>query len=224
MSLLTGLAGLSPLDASTGIHVQPPQIDKLAAAYVKAWGEMPNAVKNATNPHLGNNYVDLEGMLAVAKPVFARHGLAIYQSPGKLNEAGTRVSVRTILVHESGQSIESVSDLPCVATRYNKKSGETISEVTAQTVGSAITYGKRYAVQSIAGIAPTDDDGNAASAPPADRADPAAEQNLLGEIALLVGAKNKKGLEELKPQIEALGSETVLAAFLDGRAALKKSK
>jgi hypothetical protein len=209
--------------ASANALAQLASLDKLAPDYVRAWGEMPNALKNAKNPHLGNDYVDLEGMLAVAKPVFAKYQLALFQGPGELNADGTRVSVTTMLIHSSGQRLSIKTELPCVATRYNKKTGETVSECTAQTVGSAITYAKRYAVQSIAGIAPTDDDGNAASAPPeVPPMDPDTKNAFMDAIAKAVAAKDKRGLEALRDQVNECTDEDVKAAFLDGRAALKK--
>ena len=66
-------------------------------------------------------------------------------------EAG--VSVETILVHESGQTMSSgILHLPA-------------SKQDAQGYGSALTYGRRYSLMALCGIAPEDDDGNRASRP-----------------------------------------------------------
>jgi hypothetical protein len=95
----------------------------------------------------------------VARPPLAAHGLAIVQSP-TLVHAGEDlwlIEVRVLLMHASGQWIEDSLAVPIVS-------------LNAQAVGSAVSYAKRYQLQSILGIAPVDadddDDGNAASPPP----------------------------------------------------------
>jgi hypothetical protein len=55
-----------------------------------------------------------------------------------------------MLLHESGQWIKSKLKMP-------------IEKVTAQSIGSTITYGRRYGLSAITGIAQYDDDGNSVS-------------------------------------------------------------
>ena len=55
--------------------------------------------------------------------------------------------VTTLLMHSSGQWLRSKVKLP-------------LSKVDAQGVGAAITYGRRYGLSAIAGIAQFDDDAN----------------------------------------------------------------
>ncbi len=129
-----------------------PGIADLAAAYVKASGELDNVVKDASNPHFGSNYATLAATLDTIRPVFAKHGLALLQCPGVLNAAGDRVSITSILMHSSGQNIRVETELPLGP------------KGTAQAAGSAITYARRYAAMGIGGVAPVDDDGNHASA------------------------------------------------------------
>jgi hypothetical protein len=64
---------------------------------------------------------------------------------------GARVTVTTILAHSSGEFISEALTM-------------TAAQNTPQGVGSTITYGRRYGLASMVGIAPEDDDGNAASA------------------------------------------------------------
>jgi hypothetical protein len=128
-------------------------LDKLAPDFVKAWAECANVVKNSNNPHFGSDYADLSAVLDVVKPAFAKYNLALYQAPGPMN--GDKVTVISLVIHASGQSLGPVTtELPIGG------------KLTAQAAGSAITYGRRYTAQSVAGIAPVDDDGNTASVPP----------------------------------------------------------
>jgi hypothetical protein len=121
----------------------------LFAAFVKAQAAMGSALKTATNPAFKSKYADLGAVIeAVIKPLHD-NGFALMQPP---HSDGALVEVETILLHESGGYIRSTL-------------GVRPTKLDPQGIGSAITYARRYALQSIAGIAPEDDDGNAASAP-----------------------------------------------------------
>jgi hypothetical protein len=78
-------------------------------------------------------------------------GIAVIQSPRLVHAGGEAwlVDLETLLTHSSGEFISDVLSVP-------------VTKVDAQGVGSAITYARRYALGAIAGIAPEDDDGNAA--------------------------------------------------------------
>lgn len=119
----------------------------LAAALALAQGEVENASKNSNNPHFRSKYADLAEIINTVRPVFAKHGLAVIQSP---SYADGLVSVTTLLTHKSGQWIKDTASAPA-------------SKLDAQGVGSAVTYLRRYSLAAFAGIAQEDDDGNAAS-------------------------------------------------------------
>jgi hypothetical protein len=122
-----------------------------AAAMVAALGELQNVAKNALNPHFKNKYASLDAILDAVRPILTRHGLALSQEP--IMEEG-RAGVLTRVIHSSGEARESTLLLP-------------VQQNTAQGIGSAITYARRYAVSSILGIAADDDDdGQVASSPP----------------------------------------------------------
>lgn len=109
----------------------------------KAWAtakkEMPiTVVKDATNPHFRSKYSTLDASLEVGIPVFAKHGISVIQMP-------TDDQLLNLMTHESGEWI---------AFRYRMQ----IKEQTAQGRGSALTYARRYCFQSLAGLAPGDDD------------------------------------------------------------------
>ena len=123
-------------------------IGALAGALAKAQGQMENATKDKINPHFKSKYADLGSVWDAIREPLAKNGLSVVQLP--FNDEAGNVHVTTLLAHESGEWIEATYSLP--ATKPD-----------AQGYGSAITYMKRYALTGI-GVAPEDDDGNAASA------------------------------------------------------------
>ena len=121
-------------------------ISELAAALCKAQGQMVGAAKAADNPFFKSRYSDLASVMEAIRRPFADNGLSFIQAP---SFADGRVSITTRIMHSSGQWMESTLDVP-------------VSKLDAQAVGSAISYGKRYALQSMAGVPSIDDDGEAA--------------------------------------------------------------
>ena len=124
-------------------------IGAIAAALAKAQAEMGNAIKDRTNPAFRSSYADLASVREATTAALSSHGIAVVQAPGM---DGELVTVETRLIHESGEW------LGCVAAARPTKSDP-------QGIGSTITYLRRYGLMAMAGIAPDDDDGNAASAP-----------------------------------------------------------
>jgi hypothetical protein len=115
-------------------------------ALIKAQGDFAPAVKAKVNPHFKSKYVPLDAVLdAIAEPLRS-NGIAILQQTD-VEDAQTILVTR--LVHASGEWI---------AGRYP------VHPVKAdpQGEGSALTYARRYALMALVGIAPEDDDGNAA--------------------------------------------------------------
>lgn len=122
---------------------------KLASALVKAQGIMEEAKKDSTNPHFRSKYADLASIVAVLREPLSKNGLGFIQDV-KSDKDG--VSVRTTLVHESGERL----------------AGEwlflPVTQQTPQAYGSAVTYGKRYSLAALVGVVcDEDDDGDAAS-------------------------------------------------------------
>ena len=122
-------------------------LDKLAAALSKAQSEMKGAEKKSVNPFFQSGYADLHTVIESSFPHLTKYGLSVIQ--GNESKPG-EFFVTTMLLHESGQWIKSKLKMP-------------IEKATAQSVGSVITYGRRYGLSAITGIAQYDDDGNAAS-------------------------------------------------------------
>ena len=125
-------------------------IDQLATALASAQSEMKNAKLNKINPHFKSKYADLAEIRDTVTPALSKHGIAVVNGTDA-TDGGLHVVTR--LIHKSGQWIESRFPIA-----YDKP----------QTMGSAITYGKRYNLASIANIAADeDDDANAANDKPA---------------------------------------------------------
>ena len=122
-------------------------IKELAAALHSAQGDMSGAKKSAANPFFKSKYADLNSVVDAVRQPFHDNGLSYSQSP--VFKDGF-VGVQTILMHTSGEWIESELLLP-------------MTKQDPQAAGSAITYARRYALQAIAGIPSEDDDGHAAS-------------------------------------------------------------
>jgi hypothetical protein len=126
-----------------------PEIADLAKALVKAQGMLEDAGKDAVNPHFKSRYADLASVRAALRVPLSSNGLA-YMQLLTATEAGA--NIQTILMHEGGQY---VSETLCVP----------VTAHTAQALGSAFTYGRRYSLMGMLGIAASedDDDGNSAS-------------------------------------------------------------
>ncbi len=121
-------------------------IKEIATALVKAQGQMGGVVKGSNNPFFKSKYADLTSVLQVIKKPLADNGLSYVQFPISEQQ---RVGVVTRLMHISGEFLESGFTV-------------NVDKNTAQSAGSAISYCRRYSLQSIFGIPAVDDDGEAA--------------------------------------------------------------
>ena len=122
----------------------------IASALVKAQKAFGPALKTSTNPHFRSRYADLSACVEAVITGLNDNGIALIQQTHD-SEAG--VCVETLFLHESGESL-SAGKLHVPATKQD-----------AQGYGSALTYARRYSLMAACGIAPEDDDGNAASRP-----------------------------------------------------------
>lgn len=126
------------------------QINELAAALAKAQGQMAGAAKDCTNPHFKSRYADLASVWDACRQPLADNGLAVIQ--GVATELN-RVTVTTRLAHASGQWIESAAAADA-------------RDAGPQSIGSVVTYLRRYSLAAMVGVAPEDDDGNEGQTPP----------------------------------------------------------
>ena len=123
------------------------QIGELAAALAKAQLSLQAAHKTSTNPFFNSKYADLATVVDACREPLNREGLAFVQLTRPDHE---KAIIVTYLLHSSGQWLRSELAIKPV-------------KGDPQSFGSALTYARRYALQSIVGVAPEDDDGNAAS-------------------------------------------------------------
>jgi hypothetical protein len=122
-------------------------VSKVCAALVKAQAEIGNVPFDSKNPHFNHQFVSLTGALNVIRPIFAKHGLCLLQPA---STTGNAVSIETVFLHESGEQIR----LPALSMPITER-------MTAQNIGSCITYMRRYSLTAALGICGTneDDDG-----------------------------------------------------------------
>lgn len=123
---------------------------ELFAALSKAQAELKGATKDSTNPHFRSRYSDLESCWDACREALSKNGLSVTQHPSDSIKDG-HISLTTMLGHSGGHTLCSTFSVP-------------LAKMDAQSVGSALTYMRRYALCAIVGISPTDDDGNAAVA------------------------------------------------------------
>jgi len=123
-------------------------ITKLASALVKAQSEMSNAVKDSKNPFFKSSYADLNSVREACIPALNKHGITVLQPTIYVDG---KPFVQTLLLHESGEYLASVTEIICDKAN------------NAQSHGSGVTYARRYGLQSMCNIGSEDDDGNAAS-------------------------------------------------------------
>ena len=122
----------------------------IATALVKAQKQFQPALKTSTNPHFRSRYADLSACVEAVIDALNANGIYLLQ---KNYDCADGVMVETVFVHESGEMLEcGIVHFPAV-----KKD--------PQGYASALTYARRYSLMASCGIAPEDDDGNAASKP-----------------------------------------------------------
>jgi hypothetical protein len=125
-----------------------PTIIELTKALHKAQSSLHGVVKDAKNPHFKNRYATLEAVIDAAKPALQANGFAFTQAPGALVDGALEIT--TMLMHSSGEWLRSTLHVP-------------LQKKDPQGVGSAITYGSRYALMATLGLPPVDDDAEAAT-------------------------------------------------------------
>lgn len=165
-------------------------MQKIAASLVKAQKAFGPALKSSANPHFRSRYADLSACVEAVIDALNDNGIALMQPT---HECDAGVLVETIFLHESGEML-SAGKLHVPATKAD-----------AQGYGSALTYARRYSLMAACGIAPEDDDGNAASrkAP-----EPAAKPfDLQGSIAQVNAAATLEELQALWKKHGALAAK-----------------
>lgn len=122
-------------------------IDKIAPALLKAQTQIGAAAKGAMNPHFKKPFASLGDVMEACKVALNEQLISVFQPVGH-DQYGQYVE--TVLLHSTGQFISDRMSITCS------------KENDPQAQGSAITYARRYALQSMLFIPAEDDDGEGA--------------------------------------------------------------
>ncbi len=129
--------------------VMSPSILKITPALLKAQGKMANAVKDAKNPFFKSSYADLNAVREACTPALHENDILVLQP---MVQKDGKSFVRTLLLHSSGEYLGSDTEVVCA------------KQNDPQAQGSAITYARRYGLQSLVSLGSADDDGEGAMA------------------------------------------------------------
>lgn len=120
---------------------------EIAKKLLKVQQEVGAISKDSSNPFFKSNYFDINKLLAELKPILNKEGLVLLQP---LSTIDGRAAIETIVIDpESGENITNTTVIP--------------ENVDPQKMGSAVTYFRRYALQSFFALQAEDDDANNAS-------------------------------------------------------------
>jgi ERF superfamily len=122
-------------------------LTKISAALLKAQKTMTSAKKDASNPFFKSRYADLNSVIEACKDALNDNEITILQP--HVHEAGANF-VETTLLHSSGEYISSQTLI------------QVAKQNDPQALGSAISYARRYGLQSLVSLPAEDDDGEAA--------------------------------------------------------------
>lgn len=123
-------------------------INELAKALASAQSKMEGAAKDSDNPFFKSKYADLSSVTGAVRTGLDGTGLSYVQI---VHDRESAAAIETVILHSSGQSLS--TGIVCVP----------VVKQDAQGYGSAITYARRYGLAMAFGVAPEDDDGNAAA-------------------------------------------------------------
>lgn len=132
-------------------------LGKLAEALSKAQKEIKGALKDSSNPFFKSKFADLESCWEACREPLSKNGLSVSQGHDCDDKADYLI---TTLMHSSGEWV-------------SYKQRLIFKEQTAQAMGAATTYARRFGLTSAIGIVQVDDDGNEASGRPQQQSRPA---------------------------------------------------
>ena len=130
------------IDTEVGVEesTMSETIGKLAGALAKAQGDMTMVEAKSNNPFFNSKYASLSAVLEVALPKLNANGIALVQG-NRWDAVDNGFYITSMLMHSSGMPL---------------------AKKDAHGVGAATTYGRRYLLSSMVGVAQADDDGNGA--------------------------------------------------------------
>lgn len=202
--------------------VTSESIGQIASALAKFNVQLESISKDKTNPFFKSAYLSLDMILNTVRPLLAEQGLSILQFPSGNSK---QVGMVTILLHESGEFIQST-----VITTATAKND-------IQNLGSCISYLKRYSVSAMLGIsADEDDDGNVASGKTPPKKQTATEKKegamtskqkmdkikaLVKQVASKESKDEKEVMTEIKKEVGTVSADKAdnIISLLEGKLA-----
>jgi hypothetical protein len=154
-------------------------ICEVASALSKAQAEIPAVKFDSQNPFLKNKYASLGAVIETARPVLAKHGLAIVQSPVS---SGEQIGITTLVTHTSGEWLEDTIYI-------NSTDSKGLS--VAQSAGVVISYLRRYSLQAFLNMyADEDTDGHKVEPAPA-KAEPTESERKAKAVKMFSDLKSR---------------------------------
>jgi len=186
----------------------------IAKAFIAAQKEMGNAIKDSKNPFFKSAYADLNSVREACLPALNANGIAVLQP---IVQIDGKNFVKTLLLHESGESIEGLTEI--LFAKQNDP----------QAQGSGITYARRYGLQSLVNIGAEDDDGNKAAEKPKSEPKKEPAKNAFGlsrngdlasgaDMTETLENENKELVKRLTARINQMGSAAELQGWLEEKA------
>ena len=164
----------------------------LAKALASFQADIPHVGKDATADagSYSYSYAPLDVITQVAMPLLAKHGLSFTCAPS-MTELGFVLAYS--LLHDGGERVDGFYPLPDPA------------KSSPQQIGSAISYGRRYCLTAVTGIAPggEDDDGQKA----ADARSQRPAQERLQDAAFLDDIRTRVDLSTTLTELAGLEAE-----------------
>jgi len=139
-------------------------ISELAKALCKAQAAMKPVIADNENPYFKSKYADLAAVWENCRKPLTDNGLSVVQTLEHEDNLDNRIVIKTVLLHESGEWISSRLALTPVKN-------------DPQAIGSAITYGRRYSLAAMVGVASENEDDDAESATRQEYHDAQVQQN-----------------------------------------------
>jgi hypothetical protein len=180
------------------------------SAMAKAFAAIEGATKDTNNPFFKTKYADLGSVVAAIKPALAANDLWFRQAS---HERDGGICIETIVGHASGEEI-SFGNLFVPAIKNDP-----------QAFGSAMTYARRYSLQSAFGVCPEDDDGNAAAKAANDRVNNPTPVEKKERAPALAGPYTSKtalwaAVRKFSSELHSCGDSDMLEAFLSDKDSL----
>lgn len=172
-------------------------MENIAKALLAAQKEMSNPKKDAKNPYFKSKYSDLNSVREAVLPPLNQHGISVIQP---LVNIDGRNFVKTVLLHESGEMLESFTEI--IYSKVND----------AQSQGSGITYARRYGLQSMVCVGADDDDGAGAS------------NNAKQSVSLPTKDETEKKIESAKTKADLTAIKADITRLGLGEIATEKAK